>query len=350
MRVAVIGAGLIGRERIQAIQKLVSENLPVQLAGIYDSNIELCQRTAQEFKTKAFAKTEDLLQDAPDWVVVALPHDIAVPVAHDALQRGLSVLMEKPMGRDLTEARKLFDAGGDRLKIGFNYRYFPGIRRALQDAQAGRFGKLIAIELLLGHGGSPGQQTWKLNEIRAGGGCLIDPGVHLLDLCLLLGGKNIEYSGGNAWSGFWKTGIEEDVQLLLRTRDGVSISAQISITRWRSTFSLTLHGTEGYGIVSGRNRSYGRQTYRTGPRWGWRSAPNQAASETEILTSDGMDTFTDEVRAVLFPATSGQDRWPCPATATEALIVMEFLDSIREHLGLRRNFAQLQEKYGSAAH
>ncbi|MGH7815723.1 MAG: Gfo/Idh/MocA family protein [Candidatus Binataceae bacterium] len=339
IRVAVIGAGLIGRERLTAIKQLAAENLPVQLAGICDADRALGEKTAAEFGAPAFANVDEILRTEPDWVIVALPHDTAVGVALEALARGHSVLMEKPMGRDLDEARRLFAAGGDRLRIGFNYRFFPGIRRALQDARRGAFGKLIAANFILGHGGSPGQEkTWKLDPIRAGGGCLIDPGVHLLDLCNLLQPGGIEVVGGTSWAGFWKTGIEEDVQLILRGADGLSIALQISIVRWRSTFSLVLHGEDGYGEVAGRNRSYGPQTYRTGPRWGWQSAANQAASEKTVVQSGGLQVFADELRALFFPPSSSEDAWPAPCAAREALATMELLDKIREQLGLRRQF------------
>jgi predicted dehydrogenase len=340
IRVAVIGAGLIGRERIVALHELARQGHPVQLSGIHDANRALCEATAAEFGAPAFAGVEELLSDHPDWVMIALPHDTAVEVTLAALERGAQVLLEKPMGRDLQEARQLFQAGGERLRIGFNYRFFPGIRRALQDVRRGAFGRLLAINFILAHGGSPGQEkTWKLDPARAGGGCLIDPGVHLLDLCLLLTAGQIEVVGGTSWAGFWNTGIEEEAQLLLRTAEGTSLSLQVSIVRWRSTFSLTIHGEDGYGEVLGRNRSYGTQTYRTGQRWGWRSAPNQAASEVLAVESNGLDVFTAETRALLVPSTSAEDTWPAPCTAGEALAVMELLDKIRGRLGLQREYA-----------
>jgi predicted dehydrogenase len=198
---------------------------------------------------------------------------------------------------------------------------------------------MIAAHFLIGHGCAPGQEkTWKLNAERAGGGCLIDPGVHLLDLCLLLAPERIEVVGGTTWSGFWNTGIEEDVQLLLKASD-ISISLHISIVCWRSTFRMELHGTDGYGLVSGRGRSYGSQKYVTGQRWGWRLAPSQAASEIAIVESDGTDVYSAELEELLFPNVNSERAWPGPSTATEALRVMELLDCIRERLKLPRNYA-----------
>jgi predicted dehydrogenase len=231
--------------------------------------------------------------------------------------------------------------------VGFNYRYYPGIRKALQDVRAGRFGQIVNIEILLGHGCFPGQEkTWKLDAQRAGGGCLIDPGVHVLDLCLLLAPHGFKVVAGASWSGFWKTGIEEDVNLILST-DGFSITLHISIVHWRSVFRMAINGTEGYGVVTGRNRSYGPQAYSVGPRWGWQSAASQAASEKIEIESSGMDVFADEMEGLLFGSSDDHAAaWPGPATATEALNVMDLLDRIREHLGIRRQFARQLEAEG----
>jgi predicted dehydrogenase len=293
---------------------------------------------AAEFEAEAFASLDALLAANCDLVVIALPHDISVPITIEALQGRGSVLVEKPLGRDLKEARQLLEAGGDRLHVGFNYRFYPGIRKVIQDARSGRFGNLINIEFLLGHGCYPGQEkTWKLNEERAGGGCLIDPGIHLLDLCLLLAPEGLEVAGGSSWSGFWKTGIEEDVTLILRGAK-YSVSLHVSIVHWRSVFRMAVNGTDGYGVVTGRNRSYGPQSYVVGPRWGWQSAPSQVASEKVELESNGMDVFADEMEALLFPTRNAQAAWPKPATAKEAFRVMQLLDDVRGELGLRREF------------
>jgi len=338
IRVGVIGAGLIGRERLEAIKELRARNYPVTIAGVFDASTELTQKASADFDTQGHDNLDSFLSADYDLNVIALPHDISVPVALRALKgRGL-VLLEKPMGRDLREASELFQAGGDRLKIGFNYRFYPGIRQAIKDAQNKRFGETITVEFLLGHGCFPGQEkTWKLNEERAGGGCLIDPGIHLLDICLLLAPDGLEVAGGTSWSGFWKTGIEEDVNLLLRGKT-FSISLHVSIVLWRSVFRMAVHGTDGYGIVTGRNRSYGPQRYSTGQRWGWQTAPSQAASESVEIESVGADVFTDELEALLFP--SEKDCWPQPAASADALRVMELLDEIRKELGLRREFSR----------
>jgi predicted dehydrogenase len=337
--VGIIGAGLIGRERLLAVKALADKGRPVSLAGIYDINQELCRQTSAEFGVSSFETVEQLFDSRPDWIIIGLPHDVAVEMALRALALGGNVLIEKPMGRDLNEARRLLEAGGKRLNVGFNYRFFPGVRRALQDARKGAFGQMIAAQFAIGHGGSPGQEkTWKLDPVRAGGGCLIDPGVHLLDLILLLAPDHVEVEGAHSWAGFWKRGIEEDARILLSS-SGWSISLDVSIVNWRSVFRIDLLGTEGYGLVAGRNRSYGHQTYTRGPRWGWRIAENQRASEQVVVESDGNAVFSDETEALLFSGLSREEDWPAPCTATEALSVMQLLDRIRERLHLPQDYS-----------
>jgi predicted dehydrogenase len=337
IRVGVIGAGLIGKERLAALSALEAEGKPVAIAGIYDTNEELCRSLATEYAAPASQSVQAILREEPDWIMIALPHDSAVQVAKEALNYGVSVLIEKPLGRDLREAEQLLQLAGNRLRVGFNYRFYKGIHQAIQDLKSGRFGKTVSIEFNLGHGCAPGQeQTWKLNELQAGGGCLIDPGVHLLDLCLQLAPTGVKVVGGTSWKGFWNTGIEEEVSLILRAED-FTINLRISIVAWRSTFSMRINGTDGYGLVTGRNRSYGRQEYIVGKRWGWREAPTQAASETIEVIDDGLDVFRRETEALLFP--DDKQDWPKIATAQDGYAVMKLLDEIRATLDLRRDFA-----------
>ena len=266
----------------------------------------------------------------PDWVVIATPHDTATQLCVEALGWGGRVLMEKPFGRSLAEAEKLAAAaaGGERLFVGFNYRFFPGIAAALGDVRAGLFGPLVSVNMLLGHGGSPGMEKgWKFDPVKAGGGCLIDPGIHLLDLCYCLA-PDVSLDFIRAWSGFWKTGIEEETHLLLHGAQTI-FNVQVSVIRWRSTFRLELHGTEGYGIVTGRGRSYGPMKYVRGRRWGWQNAANQEASEETVNISECDDSFVDEMRA-LFSGNAGT--WPSPCTATQALEVMRVYETCKTRI------------------
>ncbi|HEY1760759.1 MAG TPA: Gfo/Idh/MocA family oxidoreductase [Bryobacteraceae bacterium] len=322
MKVALFGAGLIGRERLAAIEKLRARGGDVEICGVYDPYAANLQN--------GFSDIDALLACNPDWVIVATPHDVAPQLCVRALRGGFKVLVEKPLGRDLEEAERIFNAATrpDQLWAGFNYRFYPGIAVAIADATRGTFGPLVSVNMTLGHGCDPNiLKTWKLDPVRAGGGCLIDPGVHLLDLCKLISRNPLTVSGGYSWNGFWKTGVEEECRLLLDA-GGFPINLEISIVRWRSVFRLEIHGQDGYGIVTGRNRSYGKQTYVRGRRWGWQSGVSQAESEERVLESPGEDVFADEMDSLFFGA-----KHPLPAcSGAEALETMRLLERCRERV------------------
>jgi predicted dehydrogenase len=339
IRVGLVGLGLIGRERLLALEALRRRGRPVAVAAALDPD-PVRRREAEERDVPTAADLDALLAVRPDWFVVATPHDTAVEIVPRLLATGARVLVEKPLGRSLAEAEALARAAAPgQLWVGLNYRFFAGIEALIGDVRRGAFGRPIALDAVVGHGGAPGmERSWKLDRVRAGGGALIDPGIHLLDLALLLAGEPLEVRGGSAWSGFWKTGVEEECHLLLSGERLPAANLQVSIVRWRSVFRLELHGEDGYGIVEGRGRSYGPQTYRRGRRWGWRTAPSQAESEERVLESPGSDVFERELEALLF---GSLDSAVQPCDGTEALLGMRLLEACRAHLGLPSTAAAL---------
>lgn len=331
VRIAFVGFGLIGQERYKSITALATQGRSVVVSGIYDPFLppEKVPQGVQWYK-----KLSQLYNDHPDWLFVAVPHDDAATIAIEALQKGLNVLIEKPLGRTLAEAERIVQSiqRPDQLWVGFNFRFYDGIAQAIADVRNGLFGEIISINMLMGHGCSPDiTKGWKLDPVKAGGGCLIDPGIHLLDLCReFSSNKCITVRGGWAWKGFWNTGIEEECHLLLDS-DKMAFNVQVSIVRWRSTFRIEINGTEAYGVITGRNRSYGTQRYIVGPRWGWQQAKNQEAAEQLVVESDGNDVFTKEIDALLFPS----ERYTAkPCSSTEAIANMKLLGECRSVLGL----------------
>jgi len=326
-RVVLFGAGLIGKERAQAIRALRDRGRSIEVVGIFDPNSDSARKLAAGSGSKVLASAAEAWALKPTICMIAVPHDDAVELTRYVLGQGVRVLVEKPLGRSLSEAQSLAGlASPGQLTVGFNYRFYAGVERAVRDLREGWFGKLISVSMVLGHGGSPGmEKTWKLDPVRAGGGCLIDPGIHLLDLVNVINDfKELSVVGASAWEGFWKTGIEEETHVMLRSPAGFTANLQISIVRWRSVFRMELHGESGYGIVNGRNRSYGRQTYVRGPRWGWQQARDQAASEEMILESDGSEVFADELDSLIFKKSGTR-----PCSAEEALQDMSLLEKCR---------------------
>ena len=313
--------GLIGTQRINALGQLRDEIPDLELVG--------CVDPYQENLPSQFRDLSQLLDEEPNMLVVAVPHHEIFRICEQALERGVRVHVEKPLGTTFVEAKNLkkLDKSGQSLTVGFNYRFFRGVETILNDIKSGLFGELIRMDLVVGHGGSPTDRTsWKLDPFAAGGGSLLDPGVHLLDLVLQVT-KNPKVLFYNSWKGFWNTGIDEESTAALTSSEIPLITINSSIVRWRSEFMVRVIGSDGYGVVTGRGRSYGPQRYVVGERWGWQNHASQLESEVVVIEDDCEDSFEREMRQLILPDSS----LPPVATSDEGVSVMELLESIQTH-------------------
>ena len=333
IRVAILGAGLIGKERIKAIEILKKRGRSIDIVGIYDPFSAELGLICKEQQTKSLNNLLEVKELKPDWAILAVPHSEILPNAIPLLDSSIKVLIEKPLGRNVGEAIEIISHNkfNGQLAVGFNYRFFEGIRNAISDVKNGKLGEIISLNLYLGHGGNPNlQDSWKFNKEKAGGGCLLDPGIHLFDLAQVLLNDDLHVVKAIGWEGFWKTGIEEESSILLKSGKSL-ITIQVSVVKWNSTFRMEINGTEGYGIVTGRGRSYGPQKYLRGKRWGWLSGKSQHDSEDLIVTTDGIDVFADELDALFFNNTR---YGVSPCNSIEALYNMKLWESTMENLKL----------------
>jgi predicted dehydrogenase len=331
MKIVLLGVGLIGKERLLALDSLKKSGRHVEICGIYDPFYKNKKDIEDKYNVMFIDSIEEIYNLNPDWVFISTPHDIAVEFGKMFLSGGYRVLIEKPLGRNLKEAEELYNSAKekDKLWVGFNYRFFDGINSLLRDIKENRFGRLISVNFILGHGCHPNiTDGWKLDPVKAGGGCLIDPGIHFIDLARIMSNDNLKIKSGLCWDGFWKTGIEEECHMLFEGNRTV-YNMQISIVKWRSTFRIEVNGEDGYAVINGRNRSYGAQTYITGERWGWQKGKSQKDSEILINESDGEDVFLKETESLLFPDEKDIIR---PCSADEALQNMLILEDCRKVL------------------
>ncbi len=316
IRVGVMGCGGMGQKRIQALKQIEG----VEYIGVSD-----------EARYLDYESLDDLLIDKPDWILVCLPHDIAVGVVKCALDAGVKVFMEKPMGLNIADAEILhgygtmFEGPVGRLRVGMNYRFYPGVIALMADLKAGYFGDLISVEMTLGHGGKPGdEKTWKLDPKR-NGGALLDPGIHLLDLAQqMMRGEYRRSNGFEVTNGYWQTGIVEESMDLFSDASGTAFVLTSSIVRWRNTFQIQVNGTDGYGIVERRGGNYGPQTYRRGKRWGWMDSGSHWPEDWVVRQANCESVFADELRELFFP--SGKEPHVC--TSAEALETMKLYDRL----------------------
>ena len=197
----------------------------------------------------------------------------------------------------------------------------------LNDIKKKKFGKINSLLINFGHGHNPKiLKSWKLKKKYAGGGVILDPGIHILNLIQLFC-TNIKIKYIKKIKNFWKTGIEEEAIILLSSEEIPIINISLSILRWRSTFQIFGNGVKGYWRLSGRDRSYGNQKYIVGKRWGWLAGKKQKLTEKMVSNSKEKNIFLNEMTSILKKIRNSKvDQFPC--NELEVLKTMKLIDDL----------------------
>jgi predicted dehydrogenase len=186
LRVAIVGLG-IGRAHLKGI---VQQAAGASVCAICDSDKKRMKLVGDEFGVEArysdFAKM--LAREAPDAVVVATPNDLHEPMAVAALEAGAHVFCEKPLAHDLASARRIERAArrsARRFVFDLSFRFTPTARTVQRFLRSGRCGPLYHASTYWARTrGIPSWSPWFFSRRRAGGGPVIDLGVHRIDLAL----------------------------------------------------------------------------------------------------------------------------------------------------------------------
>jgi predicted dehydrogenase len=248
-----------------------------------------------------------------DACIVATPHRFLSPMTIAAVRSGCDVLCEKPLGRNPAEAAEAVAAAREHHRIlgtGFNLRHHWAIEAAHAAVVGGEIGSVIFARCRYGHGGRAGyEREWRGDPEAAGGGELVDQGVHVLDLFRWFLGEPVRVQGLVA-TAFWPVApLEDNAFALLQTAAGVTAEMHVSWTQWRNLFSLEVFGRDGYAIVEGLGGSYGPETLRLGRR-----QEGVPPTETSVVAPAGhdpwaveWDEFVAAVRERRAPLASGED-------------------------------------------
>jgi predicted dehydrogenase len=182
-RVGFLGVGWIGRHRMEAMLATGA----IEAAAIADPSDEM---GAEALKLAPGAKRVDglagLLAEGLDGVVIATPSALHAEQSIQALEAGAAVFCQKPLGRTAAEAAAVVQAArkADRLlAVDLSYRFTEGMRRIRELLAAGELGKVFACDLVFHNAWGP-DKAWFYDPALSGGGCVMDLGVHLVDLAL----------------------------------------------------------------------------------------------------------------------------------------------------------------------
>ena len=268
--------GLIGAGMIANIHAETAKRIGTTVAAVYDPRNEKAESLGSLHACDVCDSVELLLErDDIDGVVIAVPNDRHAELAIAALNAGKHVLLEKPMAMSLAQCDAILEArnsSGKVLQMGFVCRYSPAALKAKQIIERGEIGDVLHVQAtLLRQRGIPGLGGWFTTKSRSGGGCLIDIGVHLIDLGMHITSKKSParvhgkclqaftaetYSYEEMWSTPVDGGtfdVEDRVRSLVTDTSGTTFQLEVS---WATHLpensmndGLLIEGTKGSLVV-----------------------------------------------------------------------------------------------------
>lgn len=325
MKLLVVGAGLIGAQRIQALTKLAA----VSEIVVFDPKV--AEGTTLSAKAKAVNELAAFASKY-DAAVVATPHDTAVELLPKVFPIAPFVLVEKPLGRTGAEAESLIATAkesGSRIFVGLNYRFLKNVQHLHKLLGSGEYGKVLGVDAVLSHGAQPGyENSWKTDPIRCGGGVCIDPGIHLFDLLQWLFG-GAELAAGHLSRQFWQIRVEDHASLVLTFSGGAAASLYLSLSSWRSRMEITVETEKAQFLLRGRGKFYGPQRLTIVTKWPWLQPEQPRETQFDYGMEDvSLQSETEEFIA----ACSGTKANLTIATSEDALRSMRIVDACYNNL------------------
>ncbi len=267
IKVGVIGAGLIGKKRIESI---ISANNGSEVVAICDVDIGKAKGLGDKYRIGSYQNWMQLIKSNNiDTVVVSTPNKYLKEISLGALENNKNILCEKPLGRNAKDAEEICLKAEEKKKIiktGFNHRHHPAVFQAKQIIESGEFGRIYFIRCIYGHGGRPGyEKEWRASKDLCGGGELLDQGVHVVDLFRWFMGE-FEVVYGQINTFYWNIEVEDNSFAVFKTKDNQVAVMHTSWTQWKNRFIFEIFGEKGYLIVEGLGGSYGTEKLIIGKR------------------------------------------------------------------------------------
>ncbi|RJR07483.1 gfo/Idh/MocA family oxidoreductase [Candidatus Parcubacteria bacterium] len=290
IKVGIVGCGLIGKKRAAVIKN--------DRHSKFICTADVAVGTAKDLNPQSYyANWADMLAtEELDAVVVATPNRFLKEIALAAIQKGIHVLCEKPLGRNVLESAEMVEAAkqhGVILKTGFNHRHHPAIWKAHELVVSGGIGPIYFIRCIYGHGGRPGyEKEWRASKDICGGGELLDQGVHVVDLFRWFLG-DFEEAFGYTPTYFWKMDVEDNAFAVFKTAAGQIASMHTCWTQWKNRFTFEIFGEAGYLIIEGLGGSYGPEKLTVGKRPKKDREYIGGIPDEEVIIFDGPDMSWD---------------------------------------------------------
>ncbi|RRK33733.1 gfo/Idh/MocA family oxidoreductase [Schaedlerella arabinosiphila] len=325
-RTVIIGMGRMGKTRYVAMKK----HGHFEITGLCDNDIS-------QLGEYDINKYEDwkcsIDQERPEIVVVCTVNAVIPQVVCYALEKGCHVFAEKPPGKTLEDAltmKKAFLKHKNQiLKFGFNHRYHYSVIEAKSLIDSGFLGKVVNIRGVYGKAGNLQKSEWRNDIEIAGGGILLDQGIHMLDLLRYFVG-DFKFVKGFTEKLVWKEAAGEDTAFItLKTDSGKVATLHSSAIQWKHKFDMDITCTNGYIALNGlltSTKSYGEERI-TYYRKDLEQKSGKLGNPTEYTMCFDEDSSWDFEIEEFYKAIKGE-KPIMNGTIEDAVAVMELIDKV----------------------
>jgi len=322
----IIGMGRMGKTRYQAMKK----HGGFYVTGVCDTN-EALLSGYEEITYTDWKECID--KEHPEIVIVCTINAVIPDVVCYALEKGCHVFAEKPPGKSLEDALRMQECSARHkdkvLKFGFNHRYHNSVIEAKSLIDSGFLGEVVAARGVYGKAGDLSRQEWRNNIELAGGGILLDQGIHMLDLLRYFVGDFTEINGFIDRL-VWKESIGEDTAFAtMKTQEGKVATLHSSAIQWKHKFDVDIVCTDGYIALNGlltSTRSYGEERI-TYYKKDLEQRSGKLGNPTEYTLCFDEDFSWDYEMEEFYDAVTGTGKVE-NGTVEDAVAVMQLIDRV----------------------
>ena len=252
-RIGIIGFGKMGQIRAQSIEN----SGYAEVKSVYEEN-----SLPKGFSYVVAENADEIINDPNiDAIFICTPNYLNKPLTIQALEEGKHVFCEKPPAFNSEKVEEIIKAekkSGKKLMYGFNHRHHESIRHMKKMIDSEEYGKVLWMRGRYGKSVDKSFfDTWRAKKDLAGGGILLDQGIHMLDLFIMFG-EEYDSVHADVSSLYWNLEIEDNVFAIYKnTKTGVVASLHSTMTQWRHLFSLEIFLEKGYLVLNGLKTSSG---------------------------------------------------------------------------------------------
>ena len=321
LRVGIAGYGVVGKRRRQFIDL----NPNMVTVAVSDRNFD--QESTDPNEVKFYKTYQGLFNENLDAIFVSLPNYLAAEATIAGLERGLHVFCEKPPGRTVQDIRDVITAEKKqphlKLKYGFNHRYHESVKEAKKVIESGQYGEIINLRGIYGKSSIiPFDKGWRSERQYAGGGILLDQGIHMLDLIYCFAG-DFEEIKSFVSNSYWHHNVEDNSFAIMRNREGCVAMLHSTATQWQHKFRLEITLREALLELTGiltDTKSYGNERLRIIPKKDGSSVGSFLEITNSYLDDNSWQCEVDEFADIVI-----NDKTVLNGNSADALKVMELV-------------------------